>query len=242
MRHNSRAVYQRYMGWYDGNPASLDPLPPVDAGRKFVEYMGGEDAVIARAQQDFEHGEYRWVAQVMKQVVFANPGNAKAKGLLADAFEQLGYQAESASWRNVYLVGAYELRNGAPTLALGGTASPDVIRAMPPDMIFDYMAVRLNAGKAAGLTLGLNFKFTDLDQSYGVSIEHGVLIHGRPLATPDATLALGKDTLNAIQLGTMTVDQATASGALTVTGRREALAELMSLLDTFPAWFNIVTP
>ena len=242
MRHNSRAVYQRYMGWYDGNPASLDPLPPVEAGKKFVEYMGGEDAVLARVQRDYEHGEYRWVAQVLKQVVFANPANAKAKGLLADAFEQLGYQAESASWRNVYLVGAYELRNGTPTLALGGTASPDVIRAMPPDMMFDYMAVRLNAGKAAGRTLGLNFKFTDLDQSYGVSVENGVLIHGRPLESPDATLALGKDTLNAIQLGTLTVDHAIASGALTVTGRREALADLMSLLDTFPAWFNIVTP
>lgn len=115
LRHNSRAVYQRYMGWYSGNPSDLNNLPPTEAAVKYVQYMGGEEAVLEKAKQDFAKGEYRWVAEVMKHAVFANPNNEKAKALLADSYEQLGYQAESGPWRSVYLQGAYELRNGTPS-------------------------------------------------------------------------------------------------------------------------------
>jgi alkyl sulfatase BDS1-like metallo-beta-lactamase superfamily hydrolase len=148
--HDSKAVYQRMLGWYDGNPANLNPLPPVQTGRKFVEYMGGSEAVLERARKDFARGEYRWVAQVTNQLVFADPNNQKARELEADALEQLGYQSESATWRNAYLEAALELRGKTLPARGGGTASPDVVQAMPLDDYFDYLGVRLNGPKAEG--------------------------------------------------------------------------------------------
>jgi alkyl sulfatase BDS1-like metallo-beta-lactamase superfamily hydrolase len=242
LRHNSRAVYQRYMGWYDGNPSDLDNLPPVDAAKKYVAYMGGEAAVLERAQADFEKGEYRWVAEVLKQVVFANPESAAGKALLADAYEQLGYQSESGPWRSVYLQGAFELRNGVPDSGGLDTASRGVVEAMPPELLFDYLAVRLDGRKAAGKKIGLNIHFTDLEQQYGLMIENAVLNYGKPLAQADVTLTLSKATLNSIQLKELTIDDAIEKGALEVAGKREALDSFLGLLDTFPFWFNIVTP
>jgi len=242
LRHNARAVYQRYMGWYDGNPSSLNDLPPEPAAQKYVQYMGGERAVLRQARKDFEAGEYRWVAMVLKHVVFANPDNTAARDLLADTYEQLGYQAESGPWRGVYLQGAYELRNGVPQAGGLNSASPDTIRAMPPEMLFDYMAVRLNGPKAAGKVLSLNLHLTDLDRKFGLVVENGVLNHGRPVVQPDATVTVSKAMLDAIQLREVSMEQAITQGELRVEGRREAFGEFMSLLDTFPFWFNIVTP
>ncbi len=243
MKHNSRAVYQRYMGWYDGNPANLDNLPPESAAKRYVEYMGGEAEVLKRAKDDFKKGNYPWVAQVVKHVVFANPDNKEAKELLADAFEQMGYQAESGPWRSVYLQGAFELRNGIPNVpSTGGTASPDVIKSMPPEMLFDYLAVRLNGQKAAGKTITLNMNFTDLKKEYGLTVENGVLNYDKPHAKPDAKVSLSKKTLDAIQLKEMTIEDAVENGDLVFEGRQEAFREFMDLLDIFPPWFNIVTP
>ena len=252
LRHNSRAVYQRYMGWYDGNPSNLNNLPPVAAAKKYVDYMDGEEAVLKRAQVDFDNGEYRWVAEVLKHVVFANPQSEQGKYLLADAYEQLGYQAESGPWRSVYLMGAYELRNGVPSRGGLSTASPDVIKAMPPEMLFDYLAVRLNGPRAAkGNTIRLNIEFTDLkekfgvrNKKYGLTVEHdvGVLNYGKPLEKADATLTLSKATLDRIQLGEITLDAALASGDAKLEGDKKALDDFLGLLDTFPFWFNIVTP
>ena len=165
VKHNSRAVYQRYMGFYDANPSTLDQLPPEEAAKKYVEYMGGPDALMRKAKADFDKGEYRWVAEAMKHVVFADANNKAGKELLADAYEQMGYQAESGPWRSVYLQGAYELRNGVPSAGGINTASPDVIKAMTPELLFDYLAVRLNGPKAAGKKIGLNVNFTDLNKS-----------------------------------------------------------------------------
>jgi alkyl sulfatase BDS1-like metallo-beta-lactamase superfamily hydrolase len=242
LRHNARAVYQRYMGWYNANPSDLNDLPPEPAAKKYVEYMGGEAAVLKRAQADFAKGEYRWVATALKHVVFANPKNAAARNLLADTYEQLGYQAESGPWRGVYLQGAFELRNGVPQSGGLNSASPDTIKAMPPEMLFDYLAVRLNGPKAAGKKLGLNMSFTDLKQDYGLMVENGVLNHGKPLAQADARVTLSKATLDAVQLKEVTLEQAIARGDIKVEGRREALGEFLGLLDSFPFWFNIVTP
>ncbi|GAA5183451.1 alkyl sulfatase dimerization domain-containing protein [Niveibacterium umoris] len=242
LRHNSRAVYQRYMGWYNGNPANLNNLPPEQSAKKYVEYMGGEAAVIKRAKADFAKGEYRWTAEALKHVVFANPNSKAGKELLADSLEQLGYQAESGPWRGVYLMGAYELRNGVPAAGGINTATPDTIKAMPPEMLFDYLAVRLNGPKAAGKKIGLNIDFTDLKKQYGLAVENAVLNYGKPLAQADAKLTLSKGTLDAIQLKEITLEQAVASGALKIDGKREAFAEFMGLLDTFPFWFHIVTP
>lgn len=243
LKHNAKAVYQRYLGWYDANPANLDKLPPQPAAKKYVEYMGGSAAVLEKAKVDFAKGEYRWVAEAAKQVVFAEPDNLEAKNLLADTYEQLGYQAESGPWRSMYLQGAYELRNGVPQGGGTVTASPDVIRAMTPEMLFDYLAVRLNGERAAGKKLVLNYNFTDLGKSYALTVENGVLTYeDKAAANADVGLTTSKTALEDIQLGRATLEQKVASGELKFDGRPEAFAEFMGLLDKFEFWFDIVTP
>lgn len=243
LRHNSRAVYQRYMGWYDGNPSSLDNLPPVDAAKKYVEYMGGEAAVLQRAQADFDKGEYRWTAMALKHVVFTNPDSKAGKELLAKTYEQLGYQAESGPWRSVYLQGAFELRNGVPNIAAPSSASADTIRAMPPEMLFDYLGVRLNADKAEGKQLTLNIAFTDIGKAYTLTVENSVLNYSEKLSDkPDATATLTKAALDDVQLGVATIDQKVQAGQIKVEGNRDAFPQFLGLFDTFDLWFNIVTP
>lgn len=244
VKHDAKAVYQRYLGWYDGNPANLDPLPPEPAAKKFVDYMGGAKAVMTKAREDFAAGNYRWVAQVVNQVVFAEPDNKEARELQADALEQLGYQAESGPWRSVYLQGAWELRNGVPRMGGAVTASLDTLKAMPSEMLFDYMAVRLNGPRAAGKKIVLNMSFTDLKSRYVLTVENAVLNYAKNRQDPkaDVTLALSKAALNAVLLKEATLEQKIASGEIKLDGRKEALGEFMGLLDDFPFWFNIVTP
>lgn len=243
VKHNARAVYQRYMGFYDANPSTLDELPPEEAAVKYVEYMGGADAVMQKARADFDKGEYRWVAMALKHVVFADPRNKAAKDLLADAYEQMGYQAESGPWRSIYLQGAYELRNGVPSAGNTVTASPDTIRAMPPELLFDYLGVRLNGEKAAGKRMVIDVAFTDLDKSYALMIENGTLNYSTEAADDaDAKLTLSKAILDNIQLGQTTLKDAVASGDVKVEGKEQAVSDFLGLLDTYPFWFNIVTP
>jgi alkyl sulfatase BDS1-like metallo-beta-lactamase superfamily hydrolase len=198
--HNAKAVYQMYLGWYDANPANLSPLPPVDQARRTVQYMGGPDAVIARAREDFKAGNYRWVASIMNQVVFADPTNQPARELGADALEQLGYQAEAATWRNAYLTGAMELRSGATKLPGMGASSLDVIRAIPTDAVFDLWAVRLNPERAEGKTLLINWTFTDVGERFALNLENSALtsVRGRLAARADAGFTLTRATLNSV--------------------------------------------
>lgn len=243
VRHNTRAVYQRYMGFYDGVPATLDQLPPVDAAKKYIEYMGGVPAIMTKTKVDFDKGEYRWTAEILQCVVFAEPNNKEAKELLADTYEQMGYQAESGPWRSIYLQGAYELRNGVPSAGGTNVASPDTIKAMPPEMTFDFFGVRLNGEKAAGKRLALNIDFTDPKAQYSLMVENGVLTYNKTsLPNADAKITLAKSTLDRIQLGEITPEQAITSGEMKLDGRREAFAEFVGMLDKFPFWFNIVTP
>lgn len=243
LKHNSRAVYQRYMGWYDGNPSDLDVLPPEAAAKKYVEYMGGEGAVLTKARADFDRGEYRWVAMALKHVVFADPANAEAKELLARSYEQLGYQAESAPWRSVYLQGAYELRNGPPKLSTQGSASADVVRAMSPEMLFDYLAVRLDSDKAEGKKLSINMDFTDLNKHYTLNVENSVLVYTeKQTAKPDATVTLTKAAMDDVSLGVATLQDQIAAGKIKISGDTEALRTMFGLFSTFDQSFNIVTP
>ena len=205
--------------------------------------MGGEQQAIKKAKADFDKGHYRWVAEVLKHVVFANPESKKGKELLADTYEQLGYQAESGPWRSVYLQGAYELRNG--TSSTGGTnvASPDIIKNMPPEMLFDYLAVRILPEKAAGKTLSMNINFTDLDEQYALYVENSVLNHTKKLAkNPGVSLALTKTTLDDVQLGKLTLEQAIADGSIQIEGDPQQLKDFVTMLDSFNFWFNIVIP
>ena len=242
VKHNTRAIYQFYMGFYDGNPTTLDQLPPEEAAKKYVDYMGGAAAVLQRAKADFDRGEYRWVAEALKQIVFADSQNGLAKELLADTYEQLGYQSEAGTWRSAYLQGANELRNGLPSAGKIETAGPDTIRAMPPAMTFDYLAVQLNPEKAAGKKLSLGMDFTDLSESYLLTVENSVLNYSKKQGAADAHLAMTKATFDRLQTGELTAEKAISSGAIRVDGRREALSEFVGLFEKPPFWFNIVTP
>jgi alkyl sulfatase BDS1-like metallo-beta-lactamase superfamily hydrolase len=242
LNHNAKAVYQKYLGWYDGNPANLHPLTPEEAAKKYVEYMGGADAIIARAREAFKRGEYRWVAQVVNHVVFADHANTEARLLQADALEQLGYQAESGPWRNVYLMGAYELRNCVPTMR--DSLSPDTVKAMPLDLYFEFLGVCLDGPRAEGKEITLNWIFTDTDDRYATSLENAVLMYWarRQLPDADATLTLARATLDAITLKQIRFEEAFRRGLVTVEGDQQKVAELLGLLQTFDMAFNIITP
>ena len=205
--------------------------------------MGGADAVLARARESFGKGEYRWVAEVTNHVVFSDPQNSAAREIEADALEQLGYQTENATWRNEYLVGAYELRNGLPKTG-GRPLSVDMVKAMTLDMFFDFMGVRLNGPKAAGVTLAINFDFTDTGQKYAMTLENSTLIYAadKQLAKPDAAVTLKRTTLDAVAVRETTFPKEIAAGEIRIQGNPLKLTQLFSLLDTFEPTFNIVTP
>lgn len=244
MYHDVAATYVFYLGWFDGNPATLHALTPADSSKNYVEFMGGADAVLKKAKESFAKGDYRWVAQVVNHVVFADPDNQAAKDLQADALEQLGYQAESGPWRNFYLTGAKELRSGVAKLPTPNTASPDTIRAMDLDLFFDYLGVRLNSANAGDATVKLNFDFGKSDRPYYVELGNGVLNHTADMRAndADATVTLDRGTLNNIILGQTKLKDAISSGDVKVDGNQDNLTEMISYLETFPFWFNIVTP
>jgi len=242
--HDAKAIYQRYLGWFDGNPANLHPLPPEDASKRYVEFMGGADAILSRAREAYGRGEYRWVAEVVNHLVFADPDNQAARELQADALEQLGYQAESGPWRNFYLTGAKELREGVVQSDTPSTSGGDAITAMSIEMIFDYMAVRLNGPKSEGHAMSIGFDFTDTARYYLLTVENGVLNHssGKPGKTADATLTLTRAALNDVLTQSSTVQDKLSSGEIKIEGDAQKLAELFGLMDDFDPWFNIVTP
>lgn len=248
VKHNVKAIVQRYLGAYDGNPAHLDPLPPADAARKTLQYMGGADAVLARAQADFDAGEYRWVAQVCAMVCHAGrPGEdavVRASALGAEALEQLGYQAESATWRNAYLQGALELRHGVPNLPPTSVAVKDIVRALPLGLFLDMLAMRLDGSKADGLHLRLNWRITDTGDCALLNLEHCALTHRLGVQADDAqaSVAMDRATLDAIALQTLPLAEALQSGRIQVQGDATALPRLMGLLDHFSRMFPVVGP
>ena len=242
--HNAKAVYQRYLSWYDGNPANLNPLPPVETARRTVAYMGGAAAVIARAQEDFAAGAFRWVAQAMNQVVFAEPDNQAARELGADALEQLGYQAESATWRNAYLYGAQELRRGVLQLPPRPMLSPDMLQAVGTSTLFDFMAVRLNPARVAGRQFQLTWRLRDTDELVAVNLQHSTLSQrlGRAAEDPAATTHSDRDTLVALVLRRQSVAEAIEAGALAIDGDDGVVVALFDMLDDFELQFPVLTP
>ncbi|WP_273420920.1 alkyl/aryl-sulfatase [Curvibacter lanceolatus] len=241
--HNARAVYQRYLGWYDANPAHLNPLPPQAAAAKWVAYMGGAEAVLAKARADFAKGEYRWVAEVVNQVVFSDPDNREARELQAATLEQMGYQAESATWRNAYLQGASELRNGVPKGATV-SSSADVVQALSIENLFDFMGVRLDGQRAAGKTIVLNWVFTDTQQRYAMTLDNAALTYLKGKTDPqaDATLTLPRSVLDAINTKQLSLRDAVGAGKVQIAGKAEKVGELLGLIDEFQPGFPVVTP
>ncbi len=244
LSHNAKAVYQHYFGWYDANPANLNPLPPEDAAPRYIEFMGGADAVLEKAEASYAEGEYRWVAMVLNHLVFAEPENQRARSLLADAYDQLGYQAESGPWRDFYLTGALELRQGRQELPFEITSSIDVVSAMPTDLFFDALAVRLNGPEADGEDAILNFVFTDIGETHVLVLENAVLHHYREAAREDAdaTLKLARSTWDRIVTNQTSLQAQILSGEADVDGSRLKLIGFFSLLDEFEPTFNIVMP
>jgi alkyl sulfatase BDS1-like metallo-beta-lactamase superfamily hydrolase len=245
LKHNVRAVVQRYLGAYDGHPAHLDPLPPALRARKAVEYMGGGAAVLARARADLERGEYRWVAEVCTMLVHARDADADAAAMLAAAaLEQMGYQAESATWRNAYLQGALELRHGPPQLPGTSTASADLVRALPLDLWFDTLAMRLDGRRAAGLRLRIGWHFSDTGERVLLNLENCALTHrlGVHDDGADAQISLTRATLDEITLQRSSFPAEVQAGRVKVEGRVAALVELMGLLDRFDKAFAVVGP
>lgn len=243
LSHNAKAVYQFYLGWYDANPADLNPLPRAEEAKKQVEYMGGASAVIRRARDDFKAGQYRWVARVASQLVFADPSNTEARELGADALEQLGYQSEAATWRNAYLLGAYELRNGvAPQPP--ATSRADFLKGITIDLAFDVLGVRLNAAKANGKKILVNWTFTDLNENHVMNLENSALTHtsGKLSDNPDVSLTLTRPAFDAITLKQRTFADSIQSGDIKLGGDPAKLRELFGMFDEFTTGFEIVEP
>ncbi|MNZ41089.1 SCP-2 sterol transfer family protein [compost metagenome] len=242
LSHNSRAVYQRYMGFYDGNPSNLNPLPPVETAKHYVEAIGGGAAVIGKMREAMTKGDYRWATQLGNQLMFAEPDNSEGRETQAQALEQLGYQSENATWRNMYLTGAMELRNGVPPIA-GSSVSADMVRALTPDMFFDFLAIRLNSEKAVGHDLTLNWTFDDPNQAYNLTLRNGVLTH-RSGSNPqaDASISMNKATLEQIALKQLDFPTAIQKGLVKLQGDGKKLGQLLGSLDTFSPQFNVVTP
>jgi alkyl sulfatase BDS1-like metallo-beta-lactamase superfamily hydrolase len=243
--HNVKAVYQRYLSWYDANPANLHSLPPAPAARKLVEYMGGATAAIARAKADFARGEFRWVAQVMKEVVYAEPGNEQARALCADALEQMGYQAESATWRNAFLYGAQELRHGVFKMPARMAMSADTLAGLSTDVLFDALAIRLDPAKAAGHSFALNWRFTDRDETLVLTLRHCTITHrmAEQSRQAAASVTTTRATLDSLVLRKLTASEALSSGALRLEGDASRFALLFALLDEpGGVMFDILTP
>jgi len=220
VRHNAKATYQLYLGWFDGNPANLDPHPPEAAARRYVAFMGGAQAVLEKARNAYAEGDYRWVAEVVNHVVFAEPQNADARKLQADALEQLGYQAESGPWRNFYLSGAQELREGVIERGVPQPGSRDIVASLTPEMLFDYLSVRLNGPRAAKEDLRLNLHFRASGRNFVLRVQNGVLNYrlDRSAQAPDVTLDMSRTDFIALLSGEAELSELREAGRASVEG------------------------
>jgi alkyl sulfatase BDS1-like metallo-beta-lactamase superfamily hydrolase len=242
--HNVKAAVDKQFGWYNGNPATLHPLPRVDAAKKYVDYMGGADAIVEKAKADFDKGDYRWVMQVLMQVVYADPDNMDARNLMADASEQLGYQSEAGTWRGWYMSAAKDLREGVKPMTVAVFASPDTVSAMPLELFFDYLSIRLDGPKAEGKTIKMNLEFPDTKQKYLLVVQYGVLQYHKEQQAKDAdvSLTLDRSTLNDIIGGKLKIEQGVTSGKVKMDGEPKKFEDFVALLDTFDPWYQVVMP
>lgn len=240
LSHNVKAVYQRYLGWYDANPVNLNLLTPVDTAKKWVEYLGDPDAVLEKARKDYEKGEYQWVAQVTRELVFADPDNTKARQLCADALEQLGYQAESGIWRNAYLTGALELRCGNQAVGKKkAEGSVDTKSGMTAGMMLDFISISTDSIKAQADDFSMNLKISDTGETFFVKRMAGVLlVHpGGESKQADCTMACSRMQLLGLMIGRKEVFP-----TLLTEGDKTVPVRLIKYMTPFAQDFNIVEP
>ncbi len=241
LSHNIKAVYQKYMGWYDANPVNLDPLTPEETAKKWVEYLGGAEAALEKARRDYEKGEYQWVAQLTKELVFADPGNEEAKALCADALEQLGYQAESGTWRNVYLSGAMELREGNQAArAVAARGGMENRAAMTSGMLLDFIRISTDSIAASDDDLTMNMIIADSGERFFLKRSFGVILIFKDETREDAECTV---TLSKRQLLGLTFGKKEVIKSLAVEGNPEGMIRLLKYMTSFfPPLFNIVEP
>ncbi len=243
LSHNVKAVYQRYLGWFDGNPAHLWPHPPQAAGERYVALAGGAEQLLRSARRAYEEGDFRWVVELVNHLVFADPDNTEAKELQARALEQLAFGAENATWRNFFLMGALELRKGVTGSA--ATLAPDVLAGLSTSQLLDAIAVQIDGPRAGETKLAMRWSLPDTAEEFLVALENGVLRHrsGRPPQEQvQATVTIERSALDELILGRAGPEQLLGSGRLAVDGDASALGQMMSLLDPPDRTFAIVTP
>jgi alkyl sulfatase BDS1-like metallo-beta-lactamase superfamily hydrolase len=242
LSHNAKGVYQRYMGWFDGNPAHLWPHPPAQAAKRYVRAIGGAQAVLAEGRRAYAEGDYRWVVELMSHAVFADPENREARELQAQAFEQLAYGAENATWRNFFLTGARELREGV--VAQAYTPPKEMVAQLSTEQLFDVLAIRVDGPRAGERRLCFNWVFTDTDERHVLMLSNGVLIHSanRQRTDADATIVVERAAINELFAGVTPMAELLAGGRLRVEGDPVKLGELLGLLDEPDSAFAIVTP
>ena len=243
LSHNLRAVYNFYLGYYDANPATLDPLLPTESAKRYVAAMGGEAAVVALGRKAFADGDYRWVVELVNKAVFANPNNAEARALQADALEQLGYQTESATWRNAYLMGALELRSGPKDMG-ASSSGPDTVRGMTNELLFDFIALRLNHEKTDGMKAAISMVFSDSNEVWALELSNSVLnsTRGRVLKDPDVTITLTRPAFLAMLLQGKKLPELVQAGMVKVEGNPQSFGAVVANIMNFDPVFNIVTP
>ena len=243
LSHNLRAVYNFYLGYYDANPATLDPLLPTESAKRYVAAMGGEAAVVALGRKAFADGDYRWVVELVNKAVFANPNNAEARALQADALEQLGYQTESATWRNAYLIGALELRSGPKDMG-ASSSGPDTVRGMTNELLFDFIALRLNHEKTDGMKAAISMVFSDSNEVWALELSNSVLnsTRGRVLKNPDVTITLTRPTFLAMLLQGKKLPELVQAGMVKVEGNPQSFGAVVANIMNFDPIFNVVTP
>ena len=242
VKHNAKGVFQRYIGWWDGIPAHLNLYPPVEQGKRYVNAMGGASGVMKTANAAFASGDYRWSAEALNHLVFADPANKKAKALLADSYEQMGYQAESAVWRNIYLMGAAELRGRATVRMI--MSSPDFVAAMPTGSLLDMLATRLNPETIGTRSMTMNIEVTDRHDGRAlVSINNAVWVSemGKANANPTVSIKGTQLQVSKLFLMKLPLDKVETDG-LQVSGDREALQALQAAIETPTGDYHIVTP
>lgn len=249
LKHNAKAVYQNYLGWYDANPANLDPLPNQSSAQRYMKLMGGIDKVVAQAQLAFDDAlndpeAYRWVAELLNKAVFADPGHVAAKALLANTYDQLGYQAESGPWRDVYLSAAYELRRGGPDRGIDIALMRDILMQTPVERFFDTMSVRLNGPKAEGESYAIKINFSDKNLSYVLTVDNSVLYYHQAKAdtAADVTLNVKHELFIDMLIGKAGLKKTLFSDDLSIEGSKLDLLSFLSLFDRPMGDFNIVTP
>jgi len=242
VEHNSRAVVNRYLGYWDGNPTTLIPLSPEDSAPLYVEMMGGAKPILNKGRQLLKEGKYRHAQEILNKLVFAEPQNQEAKDLLADVFEQIGYQQESPSVRNSFLAAAYELRNGIPGGASPKTSGPDMIQAMSTELWLDFLGIRLDSKKADGKAFKINLITPDNKEKFVVELSNGTLtnIQGFTVKDADLTITINRSDLEKTMMGAVSFDDQIKSGKAKLKGKREPYEQLKTMLVQFDLGFEIM--